>query len=57
MSMNRIQKKLDAYGISESVLTKAELAELRREVDAEEKGHVILDSVLDNPEIIYRRRS
>ena len=49
-----IKDKCDLYGISPSVLTDQERAELIAEIQVEQQGKTVLDSVLDNPEIRYR---
>lgn len=49
-----IKEKCDLYGVDPSVLTDNELASLKEEIEDENKGMRILDSVLDNPAIRYR---
>ena len=49
-----IKEKCDLYSIDPSVLTDNEIATLKKEIEAEKKGLMVLDSVLDNPEIRYR---
>lgn len=52
---NKIKAKLEEYGLTMDVLTQDELEQLRDEIISEEKGETLLDSVLDNPEIMYRQ--
>lgn len=49
-----MKKRCEEYGYDISWLTEKEKDELRKEIEAEQKGVTILDSVLDNPEIHLR---
>lgn len=53
----RMQQKAEAHGITLDLLTKEELILLREEVEKEAKGIFLIDGVLHNPDIIYRRLS
>ena len=50
-----IKQKCEEYDITPDLLTPQELAELRKEIEAEQRGERVMDSVLDNPEIQIRR--
>lgn len=50
-----IKEKLEFYGLTEEDLTAEEMEELREEVETELEGGMILDGVLFNPEILYRK--
>ena len=50
-----IRKKCEEYDLTPDLLTPDELAELREEIEAEQKGEEIRDSILDNPEFQSRR--
>jgi hypothetical protein len=49
-----MRKKCEEYDISFDVLTDEEKAKLREEIEAEQQGFAISDSVLDDPEIAVR---
>ena len=49
-----IRQKCAEYEITPDFLTPHELEELREEIEAEQRGERILDSVLNNPEIHFR---
>ena len=49
-----MKKKCEEYDISFDVLTDEEKAKLREAIEAEQKGLTVPDSVLDDPEIVYR---
>lgn len=49
-----IKQKCEEYDITPDVLTPQELAELRKEIEAEQRGERVMDSVLDDPDIRYR---
>ena len=53
----RMQQKAESHGISLDLLTPEELTMLREEVEKEAKGIFVIDGVLHNPAIIYRRIS
>jgi hypothetical protein len=50
----KIKIKCEEFDIDPNVLTEEEKAQLIQEIKAEEKGNVVLDGILSNPEI--RRR-
>lgn len=56
---DRIKKKmieeLASMDLTIDDLTQEELEELKEEIIAKEKGFMILDGVLSNPAILYRR--
>ncbi len=45
---NKIKEKLDEHGLSMKDLSPEELEELKKEIEAEEKGMIILDGVLSH---------
>lgn len=53
---DKVKKALEEYGLTEDQLTKEELEELKEEIRIKESGRMILDSVLDNPALYYRKR-
>lgn len=50
-----IRKKCEEYDLTPELLTPDELAELREEIEREQNGEELRDSVLDNPEFQSRR--
>lgn len=50
-----IRKKCEEYDLTPDLLTPDELAELREEIEREQNGEELRDSVLDNPEFQSRR--
>lgn len=50
----RMQQKAKLHNISLDLLTPEELTLLQNEVEQEAKGHIIIDGVLHNPDILYR---
>ncbi len=52
-----MHQKAESHGISLDLLTSEELMLLREEVEKEAKGLFVIDGVLHNPDIIYRRIS
>jgi len=50
-----IRKKCEEYDLTPDLLTPDELEDLRREIEREQNGEELLDSVLDNPELQSRR--
>ena len=50
-----IRKKCEEYDLTPDLLTPDELEDLRSEIEREQKGEHLLDSVLDNPELQTRR--
>ena len=53
---DKIKRVLEEYGLTESQLTKEELEELKEEFKAKERGVEVLDGVLSNPSLYYRKR-
>lgn len=53
---DKVKQMLEDYGLTESQLTKEELDKLKEEIKAKEEGRMVLDSVLDNPELFYRKK-
>lgn len=51
----KIKARLAEYELTEQDLTTEEMAELKEEIAAEERGETVLDSVLDNPSLFYRK--
>ena len=51
-----ISQKCAEYGITPDVLTPEELEQLKREIEAEQRGEYILDSILDDPNVFCRRK-
>ena len=49
-----IRQKCDEYDITPDVLTPEEIEALKKEIEAEQRGEIICDSVLDDPEIHLR---
>lgn len=49
-----MKKKCEEYGISFDVLTDNEKSALREEIESEKDGMMVLDSILDDPEIMAR---
>ncbi len=54
---DKIKQMLDDYGLTESQLTSEELDKLKEEIKAEEEGYSVLDGVLSNPELFFRKKS
>lgn len=52
---DKIKQVLEEYGLTESQLTKEELEKLKEEIKLREQGFEILDGVLSNPELFYRK--
>lgn len=52
---NKIKKELEEYGLTIDQLTIEELELLKEEIKAKEDGATILDGVLSNPELYYRK--
>ncbi len=50
----KIKQKCEEAGISPEILTAEEKERLRKEIEAEESGRVILDGVLSDPKILFR---
>lgn len=53
---DKVKQMLEDYGLTENQLTDEELDKLKEEIKAKEEGRMVLDSVLDNPELFYRKR-
>lgn len=53
---DKVKQMLEDYGLTESQLTKEELDKLKEEIKTKEEGRMVLDSVLDNPELFYRKK-
>ena len=51
-----IKQKCAEYDITPDVLTPEELEQLKREIEAEQRGEYILDSVLYNPDVFCREK-
>lgn len=49
-----IREKCEDYGIDPDILTEEEKAQLREEIENEQKGIPIVDSILDSPDIQFR---
>jgi hypothetical protein len=49
-----IKQKCAEYDITPDVLTPEELETLKKEIEAEQRGEMILDSVLDDPNVFSR---
>lgn len=41
-------------GIDPEVLNEQEIAQLKRELEAEDNGEVVVDGVLSNPDLLFR---
>lgn len=52
----RIKQELAEYGLSIDQLTKEELQRLTQEIELRDKGLDVLDGVLSDPSIMYRKR-
>lgn len=53
---DKVKQRLEECGLTESQLTKEEFDELKEEIKAEEKGYSVLDGVLSNPELFFRKK-
>ena len=51
---SELRRKLAEFHLQESNLTPAELRALREEIIAEHEGKSVSESVLSNPEFLYR---
>lgn len=49
-----IKKKCSEYDIDPKVLTPKEFETLKREIEAQQRGERILDSILDDPDVFSR---
>lgn len=54
VTINEIEDVLRSYNLTVDQLTPDEIERLKNEIMAKKEGSVVLDSVLDNPEIYYR---
>ena len=52
----KIRKKCKMYGVDYDVLTEQEIAEVRNEIEMEERGCSISDSILSNPKLLFREQ-
>lgn len=52
---DEIRKELAMYNLTEDDLTQDELELLEEEIEAKKKGYLILDGVLSDTKILYRR--
>lgn len=50
-----IRKKCEEYDLTPDILTPQELAALKEEIAEEQKGIVFDDSVLDDPDLQFRK--
>ncbi len=50
----KIRKKCKMYGVDYNVLTEQEIAEVRKEIEMEERGSSMSDSILSNPKLLFR---
>lgn len=48
-------KKCKEADIDPAVLTEDEIEALKREIEAEKSGRVVLDGVLSNPSLLFRK--
>ena len=53
----RIKQELAEYGLTIDQLTTEELHRLAQELEMRDKGIEVLDGVLSNPQIYYRKRN
>lgn len=51
----KINSKLAEHGLTAEDLTQEEMAQLRDEIEAEERGETTLDGIFDNPSLFYRK--
>lgn len=49
-----IRKKCEEYGVSPDVLTPEETEQLKAEIEAEQRGEMILDSILFDLNLLSR---
>lgn len=49
-----IKQKCAEYEVDPAVLTPEELEELKREIEAEQRGELVLDSILNRPDVFSR---
>ena len=49
-----IKQKCAEYDITPDVLTPEELETLKKEIEAEQRGEIVLDSILNNRDIFTR---
>ena len=52
----KIRKKCKMYGVDYNVLTEQEIAEVRKEIEMEERGSSMSDSILSNPKLLFREQ-
>lgn len=53
---DKVKQRLEECGLTESQLTK-ELNKVKEEIKAKEEGYSVLDGVLSNPELFFRKKS
>jgi hypothetical protein len=49
-----IREKCEDYGIDPDILTAEEKTQLQQEIEDEQNGKVVVDSILDSPDIRFR---
>ena len=49
-----IKQRCAEYDITPDILTPEELETLKQEIEAQERGEMVLDSVLDDPAVFSR---
>ena len=49
-----IKQKCAEYDITSDVLTPEELETLKKEIEAEQRGDIVLDSILNSPNVFSR---
>ena len=55
--MNKeIKDRLKAAGLKPTDLTSSELKQLEKALNLEKQGAMVLDGVLSNPDVYYRRK-
>ena len=50
----KIKEKCKLHGVDYDVLTEQEIDEVRKEIEIEERGGSISDSILSNPKLLFR---
>lgn len=53
----KIQEALEEYNLTIGMLTPEEIEMLEEEIKLKEQGIEVLDGVLSNPQIYYRKRN
>lgn len=49
-----IRKKCEEHSIPVEILTEYELQKLRKEIEAEQRGELVLDSILSSEKVVMR---